>query len=59
MADLIDAEQLRRRLESAWEAGFYAGQSFGAASERHDPQWDMGPPPGRPENPYRLNNPAA
>jgi hypothetical protein len=52
MAELIDQDALRRRLAAAWEAGFHAGQCYGQATERHDPQWDMDPAPERPENPY-------
>jgi hypothetical protein len=45
---------MRPRLAAAWEAGFYAGQQFGRAYERHDPQWDREDAPTQPANPYRL-----
>jgi hypothetical protein len=45
-------EQIRREKAAAWEAGFYAGQQFGQAWEKHDPQWDMDDYPSKPSNPY-------
>jgi len=57
MSDLLNREAVQRLQAAAWDAGFYAGQQFGTASERHDPQWDMDPPPARPENPYLWKEP--
>lgn len=54
MNRLISNEAVQRLKADAWDEGFYAGQQFGAASERHDPQWDMDLPPLKPENPYRI-----
>ncbi len=46
--------ELERIKAAAWEAGFNAGEVYGVAKERHDPQWDMDPQPERPVNPYTL-----
>jgi hypothetical protein len=49
------ADELERAKASAWEAGFHAGEVYGAAKERHDPQWDMDPAPEPPANPYTMH----
>lgn len=53
-ADMPLADALQRIEATAWEDGFHAGQLYGAAMERHDPQWDMEGPPERPINPYTM-----
>lgn len=45
---------LQQARAEGWQQGFYAGQDYATARERHDPQWDMVAPPEIPQNPYRL-----
>ena len=51
---MISSDELERIKASVWEAGFHAGEVYGVAKERHDPQWDMDPAPEPPVNPYTL-----
>lgn len=53
MNDPDISRALERARAEGWERGFYDGECYGRAYEKHDPQWDWGDAPCRPSNPYR------
>ena len=54
-SDQLLHEALERARAAAWDAGFHAGQTYGAELQKFDPQWDHAyDEPTRSENPYTV-----